>query len=227
MGNRKSYITYDCILLDEKSVNILTDLVNENIKNPGFEIVPQKNMHCTLCFFKSNEDRNTQLTNNELGQNIDIAINKIGIYRKNGIIQNIGFCVDVDNTSLDNRFFTNEVSHVTYAINSENKAKAVDTQKCFGVNLEEGESYEIIPLPREILLEGIAAGMHFDEIITKLDESIPSKEELVEKIKEIKQIEEKSGKESKKYNAAISKFMADYGDYIDTGKALDNIEEIR
>ena len=227
MGNRKSYITYDCILLDEKSIALLSDLINKNITEPGFEIIPQSNMHCTLRFFTSNESRSTQLTNENLGKNINIAISEIGIYKKDGIIQNIGFRVDVDNTSLDNHFFTNEISHITYAINTEEKAKAVNTQKCFGLNLEEGESYEVIKLPRQILLDGKTAGMHFDTPIFELDESVPSKEELLEKITEIKQIEEKSGKDSKKYKAAVEKFMLDYGDYIDTSKGLDNIEEVR
>lgn len=158
---KRSEVTYDAIILDKESVDKLTSLASSYIEG----LVKRSAIHMTLMHYgkKTDEEKAAvQLNNIELGKNVEIKISALGIYRQNGIIMNVGAKVDEPSLSKTNlgynrtlsKIFGMTIPHVTIAINEAAGAQSVNTYKCFGKKLEEGDTFEIIPLDSLITLKG-------------------------------------------------------------------------
>lgn len=200
---KKEDVTYDAILLDDKSVEILINLCKDN----NLDISePQENMHMTIAFYGNTEisnlakaikkaegtqqyvlqeqlnelykeKANKQLNNKELGNKVVIDATELGVYYKDGIPMNVGVKIndkyfsDIDlgcGRTLDD-VSKNNIAHVTIYVNSEAKAKAINTQKCFGEGLEEGETFETFKFDKNIELTGDTRAFKFNLHSTELE----------------------------------------------------------
>lgn len=157
---KRKEVSYDAIVISEKSKEELTALAKNLIE--GLEVRPA--MHMTLMHYgkKTDEEKEKiQLNNIELGKEVELKISALGIYRKNGVIMNVGAKIELNCLNQDlgygrtlSEIFGLAIPHVTIAINAKEDAQSVDTKKCFGKGLEEGDTYEIIPLDKLFTLTG-------------------------------------------------------------------------
>lgn len=187
MSARSQDVQYDCALLTDESLLEVDKLVHESgilqkasemgIKVP--DMTYQKDMHCTFRYMNGyDERRGYQLCNEGLHKQGTLKIEGIAIYVKDGVLRNVGLLVN-DTESFNelgfegvrDNLFSNEISHVTIAINPERDengkrmAKAVDTQKCFtefdGTETKGEFSYQI-KLDSPITLTATAEAMTCD-----------------------------------------------------------------
>jgi 2'-5' RNA ligase len=188
-------VEYDCALLSGKSLDKVNEILEqtqiiEKLKEKGVgvpEMIQQANMHCTFRFMagkKNEEKREYQLSNNELNKESTLRVTSVGAYVKDGVLRNLGLRVDEKESlreslfsSLKDKIFSNDISHITIAINTEkdenNKkmGKAVETPKCFEQldgTLSEGESSFSITLPEPIDLDVTMAAIKQNIIASSL-----------------------------------------------------------
>lgn len=213
---RKNEIEYDCVLLSDEALENIRKILKEN--KIDYDLPFQENMHCTLKYFGfKDEDRTNQLTSKELGVDVELYIDKLGLFFKNNEIMNIGLHVNKDKSSLESSKFSNKISHITVMINKEAKAKASQTTKCFEKELLEDERSVQIILDKPIVLSGKTVAIKNGIVNFSLEESIPTKEELEKEAKPILALE---GQERKK---AIKAFLKRYSDVESLGNILNEI----
>lgn len=200
-------VTYDCMLLSKDSVEKVKEILEQSdilgtLKTLGIsipDITMQENMHCTLRYMagKNNEHkRDYQLCNDELHRPTSIVITEIGAYAKDDILRNIGFRVDetqctCEGEPIPSEFFTNDISHITVAINqdvdAEGKrlAKAVDTPMCFFNKVyEDNEMCYTILLAEPIELDATLEAIVGREIVETLSDYPELREERERKEEE-------------------------------------------
>lgn len=210
MSCKCSEVEYDCALLTEDSLQSVSEIVQKSgilnrLREVGIRIPEdlqyQKNMHCTFRYMGNNDAvRDNQLSNDELHKPGILCVTSIGAYAKDGVLRNLGLRVDdslsfnspeFDNVRKD--LFTNEISHITVAINQElaedgrRMAKAVDTQKCFReFDGSTSEASFVINFDEPIALTATAEAMERESRVVDRLEDFPERKvekELVGAIK--------------------------------------------
>lgn len=188
-------VIYDAIEETTEWRNILKNALLENSNKVGISnneienLLVQESLHMTLKSYGpksrkgqlAEEKKEIQLNNFELGKEVYLQVTDIGILEKDGEILNIAFKINENYFSDENLgagrtlkdLSSNDTPHISYFVNTEIGAKAVNSQKCFGDEsvsvLENGESFRIIKLENPLDLKGISVAHKFNIIANELE----------------------------------------------------------
>lgn len=162
-----SQIEYQGIIIQGPEKKKLTKLLKKHY--PNYKLKP--NIHCTFQYFgvdykiDSHMKKEEELFPSELlGTEVSLKVSELGVYKRDGEIMNIALKVsdfdkEVKGYNLEN-YNHNDCLNITLYVNRETfkdeknrirpLSSAKRSYKCFGKDLKDDETYEIIPVSLEL-----------------------------------------------------------------------------